>query len=164
MVAIDDINILQTDATIIAGLLILLTLLSFKPSKVEKQPAFVPSHEMTGDERHKKEEEIRVERDYMKITHQGEIISRNLLAFMTVGGILVFCASAILVIFFGYTLYGKYVMGAGFIFLIIAVILLVTVYSTVTSVSWRGNQLLFRKYYDDLLKMMKINNEENDSK
>ena len=99
----------------------------------------------------------------MKITHQGEILSRNLLAFMTVGGILVFSASAILVIFFGYTLYGKYIMGAGFIFLVIAVILLLTVYRTVTSVSWRGNQLLFRKYYDDLLNRMKINNEENES-
>jgi hypothetical protein len=164
MVAIDDINILQTDATIIAGLLILLTLLSFKPSKLEKQPAFVPSYEMTEDERRKKEEEIRVERNYMKITHQGEIVSRNLLAFMTVGGILVFCASATLVIFFGYTLYGKYVMGAGFIFLIIAVILLVTVYRTVTSVSWRGNQLLLRKYYDDLLDRMKVNDEDNESR
>jgi membrane protein implicated in regulation of membrane protease activity len=98
----------------------------------------------------------------VKITHQGEIVSRNLLAFMTVGGILIFSVSAILVIFFGYTLYGKYVMGAGFIFLIIAVILLVTVYRTVASVSWRGNQLLFRKYYDDLLNRMKINNEENE--
>ena len=99
MAAIDDINILQTDATIIAGLLILLTLLSFKPSKLEKQPAFVSSHEMTGDERHKKEEEIMVERNYMKTTHQGEIVSRNLLAFMTVGGILIFRVSAILIIF-----------------------------------------------------------------
>lgn len=119
---------------------------------------------MTEDERRKKEEEIRVERNYMKITHQGEIVSRNLLAFMTVGGILVFCASAILVILFGYTLYGKYVMGAGFIFLIIAVILLVTVYRTVTSVSWRGNQLLLRKYYDDLLDRMKVNDEDNESR
>jgi hypothetical protein len=41
---------------------------------------------MTGDERHKKEEEIRAERIYMEIIHQGEILSSNLLAFMTVGG------------------------------------------------------------------------------
>ena len=55
-------------------------------------------------------------------------------------------------------------MGAGFIFLIIAVVLLITVYRTVTFVSWRGNQILFRKYYDDLLNRMKMNDEENESK
>lgn len=38
---LDDNNILQADATVIAGLVIFVTLLSFKPPQLERLPEFV---------------------------------------------------------------------------------------------------------------------------
>jgi hypothetical protein len=162
---LDDINILQIDATIIAGLLILLTLLSFKPSKLEKGERAItvpeisipkpPTLDESGYSELKQEiqnemmakikRDANAELEYRIETSKAENSSRNLIALMTVGGISVFCASAILIIFFGYTQYGKYTMGVGFIFLIIAVILLVTVYVRMTVASSRAQRILDSK-------------------
>jgi hypothetical protein len=162
---LDDINILQIDATIIAGLLILLTLLSFKPSKLEEGekaitvPEISPPKPPTLSESEYSNLKLEIQNEmmdwirrvaevelkYKTETSKAENRSRNLIAIMTVGGISVFCASAILIIFFGYTQYGKYAMGIGFIFLIIAVILLVTVYVRMTFASSEAQRSLDTK-------------------
>ncbi len=113
-------DVLQIDATIIAGLLILLTLLSFKPPPLPKKQEYVSSSEMNAEERRIHLAEMEVDRLNARNTVKVEVASRYHMAMMTVGGISPFSASALIIIFNGSTDYAKYATGVGFTFLIVA--------------------------------------------
>jgi hypothetical protein len=87
---LDTINlhdVLQVDATVIAGLLILLTLLSFRPQKFQKGPEYVFPPEMSAEEKMNRAMKIRADYAAARETERVETTSRYLIATMTVGGI-----------------------------------------------------------------------------
>jgi len=134
--ALDANNILQADATVIADILILLTLLSFKSTKVEKdqleQLRRLKQDLLTeGLKLAEKRDRSWDQSAIQSIDNQLiEYDLRNRLSIMTIGAISPFCVSAILIVL-GYLEPGKYVMGIGFMFLIVAVYLLVRLYRRV---------------------------------
>jgi hypothetical protein len=140
---LDDNGLLQTDATILAGLLILLTLLTFKEAKISlpEKPAFVFPSKMSDEEIVEKEKEIDKKfsdtiKQFWETTVASQNRIRNTLSFLTLG-IVPFSLSGIFIVLdFGtcWDLAARYVMVAGFAYLIIGVVFIVTAYRNVTEV------------------------------
>jgi hypothetical protein len=109
---LDDNNMLQADATLLAGFLILLTLLSFRGARMARPDVPEMSKELT---------------EYLRAAKiQKEI--RNTLSWVTIGGIIPFSVSAIFIIVGSMDLWAKIAMILGLAYLIVAAILMVWAY------------------------------------
>lgn len=134
-----DVNgLLQADATAIAGLLILLTLLSFKEPKLdapERPTTLVFSAETPPEQRIEQQDKYDMEflrnRGEVRKAVQTQLRVTNTLSIVTIGGIIPFSTSAIIIIFGPMSL-AEYSMAAGFGYLIIGVALLVIIYRQMT--------------------------------
>jgi hypothetical protein len=140
--ALDDNSMLQADATVLAGLLILLTLLSFKETKIPQPeiPKFIFPADMSIEEKDKKSIEKagkyqQALNDWASAIKNARRI-RNTLSIVTLGAIIPFSLSAIFIILgtdlTSWNLKG-YAMVVGFAYLITGVTLLVIAYREATS-------------------------------
>jgi hypothetical protein len=138
--ALDDNSMLQADATVLAGLLILLTLLSFKETK----PKIIFPAGTSIEEKDKKSIEEAKEKYQQALDDWARAIKnarriRNTLSVVTLGAIIPFSLSAIFIILgtdiTSWDLKG-YPMVVGFVYLITGVTLLVIVYREATSEMW----------------------------
>jgi hypothetical protein len=133
---LDDNSMLQADVTLLAGLFILLTLLSFKEPKIpySERPATVFPADMSVEEKAEKQKQIddkydEAWHDWLRSYETARKL-RNILSAVTLGAIIPFSLSAIFIILgFGTSWdLARYTMVAGFVYLIIAVTLLVMMY------------------------------------
>jgi hypothetical protein len=138
---LDDNNMLQADATLLAGFLILLTLLSFKGAGIARPrvspvfPANISAEEVARrtQEFYQKMDNSMI--DYLKAAKSQKNV-KNTLSIVTIGGLLPFSVSAILIILgsidfsakIAMDFWAKIAMVIGLSYLIIAGVLMVRAY------------------------------------